>query len=230
MTDQTLFHGFPPESLAFMAGLRKHGTKAWFEARKEVYRRSILEPSRAFVVEMGEHLQALVPGIHAVPKVNGSLFRIYRDSRFHRDEMKDHIGFVFWQGSGKRMQSASFYFHFDAETLFFAAGIRRFKPELLAVYRDTIRDEKSRASLHAILETLRAKGYDLPQPRYKRYPRGFHAGMPHAYLALFDSMYAYTERTPDRAFFTEALPAMAYDIYEEMYALQQWVYDMTRNA
>lgn len=44
-----------------------------------LYYELVLEPSRAFVEEMGEHLMALVPTINAVPKVNGSLFRIYRD-------------------------------------------------------------------------------------------------------------------------------------------------------
>ena len=128
------------------------------------------------------------------------------------------------------MQSSSFYFHFDADSLLFAAGIRRFKPELLETYRDAIRSEKKRAALHGILEALREKGYRLPEPRYKRYPRGFNAAMPHAYLALYDGMYAYTERRPDETLFTEALPTAAYEIYEEMFALQQWVYDMTLEA
>ena len=226
-----MFHGFPKESLTFLSALRRHNSKEWFEAHRTEYERAILEPGRAFVVEMGEHLQALVPTINAVPKVNGSLFRIYRDSRFHRvDPIKEHIGFVFWQGRGKRMQSSYFYLHFDPDTLLFAAGMRRFKPEMLAAYRDYIRNEEHRASLHKILETLKEHGYSLPEPRYKRYPRGFNADMPHAYLALFDAMYAYTTRRPEKAFFSAELPVMAYDIFEGMFALQQWVYEMTLTA
>ena len=223
-----MFHGFSKKSLQFMRQLHSHNTKEWFEAHRHEYESAILEPSRAFAVEMGEHLQALVPTINAVPKVNGSLFRIYRDSRFHRnDPLKEHIGFVFWQGRGKRMQSSYFYMHFEPDTLLFAAGMRRFKPEMLAAYRDTIKNERRREALHDILEGLKARGYSLPEPRYKRYPRGFTAEMPYAYLALFDAMYAYTTRPADGAFFTEALPVMAYDIFEGMFELQQWVYEMT---
>ncbi len=210
-----------------MATLRRDGDIAWLEAHKSDYRDLILEPGRAFVAEMGEHLQALVPTINAVPKVNGSLFRIYRDSRFHRGEIKDHIGFVFWQGSGKRMESSSFYMQFDAERLLFAAGMRRFKPEMLAAYRDAIRDDTRREALHRILEILKAAGYRLPEPRYRRYPKGFDASMPHAYLALFDAMYAYTFRELDATFFSAGLPDAAYHIFEPLLELQQWVYEMT---
>ena len=223
-----MFHGFSEESLTFLKQVRTHNTKEWFEAHRHTYENAILEPSREFVVEMGEHLQALVPTINALPRVNGSLFRIYRDSRFHRvDPIKEHIGFVFWQGRGKRMQSSYFYMHFDADTLLFAAGMRRFKPPMLATYRDYLKKERHRESLHAILENLKARGYALPEPRYKRYPRGFNAEISHAYLALFDAMYAFTRRPAEGAFFTGELPAVAYDIFEGMFELQQWVYEMT---
>jgi uncharacterized protein (TIGR02453 family) len=211
-----------------MAQVRKNNTKEWFEAHKHEYEKEILEPGREFVIEMGEHLQALVPTINAIPKINGSLFRIYRDSRFHRvDPIKTHIGFVFWHGWGKRMQSSYFYMHFDADSLLFASGMRRFKPEMLATYRDYIKDDKNREALHNILEALKAKGYQLPEQRYVRYPRGFNAEMPHAYLSLFNCMYAFTTQKAEKEFFTEALPAKAYDIYEDMFDLQQWVYEMT---
>ncbi len=219
-----MFQGFTKKGLQLLSEIRTNNNKEWFETQRSVYEKEILEPSRKFVVEMGEHLQALVPTINAEPRVNGSLFRIYRDSRFHRvDPIKTHIGFVFWQGGGKRMQSSYYYMHFDADTLFFAAGMRRFKPPMLAAYRDYIKNEQHREALHRILETLKVNGYQIPEMRYKRYPRGFNAEMPHAYLSLFDSMYAFTTRKPDKAFFNDQLPVMAYDIYEEMFALQQWV-------
>lgn len=226
-----MFHGFTEKGLKFLAEVKNNNTKEWFEARRSTYDQEILEPSRAFVVEMGEHLQALVPTINADPRINGSLFRIYRDSRYHPTEpIKQNIGFVFWQGRGKRMQSSYFYMHFNTETVLFAAGMRRFKPFMLAAYRDYLKSAGRRESLHAILEALKAKGYSLPEPRYKRYPRGFNADMPHAYLSLFDCMYAYTTRRPENEFFTERLPVVAYDLYEDMLDLQQWMYEMTLTA
>jgi len=51
--------------------------------------------------------------------------------------------------------------------------------------------------------------------------------MPHAYLALFDCMYAYQVHPPEGAFFSDALPAFAYDLFEPMLPLQQWVYQVS---
>lgn len=227
-SETPMFTGFSPKSLKLLKEIKRNNTKEWFEAHKEEYRESILEPSRSFVVEMGEHLQALVPTINAEPRVNGSLFRIYRDSRFHRsDPIKTRIGIIFWQGRGRRMYSSSFYMQFDPDTLMFAAGIRRFKKETLDAYRDYIKSRKNRETLHGILQEVQAKGYTLPQPRYKRYPRGFDATMPYAYLALFDSMYAYKTAMPEKSFFTAELPLSAYKVYEDLFDLQQWVYEMT---
>lgn len=226
-----MFLSFPATALPFLAELEANNTKEWFEANKNRYHDLVLEPSRAFVEEMGEHLMALVPTIKAVPKVNGSLFRIYRDQRFHSDEppLKTHIGIVFWQGSGKRMQSSAFYMHFDARQIMIAAGIRRFKPDLLAAYRAYIRADSRRSELHHILEAVKAKGYRVPEQRYRRFPAGFDASMPHAELALFDAMYAYTEGEASLITDTELIDRL-YKHYEAMLPLQQWVYEMTVSA
>lgn len=223
-----MFTAFPSETLPFLKELEAYNTKAWFDANRHRYHDLLLTPSKAFVEEMGEHLMALEPTIHAIPKVNHSLFRIYRDQRFHFDEppLKTRIGIIFWQGSGKRMQSSSFYLHFDARTLFIASGIRRFKPPLLAAYREYIRSENRRDELWTILQRLKGKGYRLPEPRYKRYPKGFDATTHHADLALFDCMYVYTEA--DAALIGDsALIDTLYAHYETMLPLQQWVYEMT---
>lgn len=226
-----MFCTFPSKTLSFLTELEANNTKEWFEANKERYRELLLEPSRAFVQEMGEHLMALEPTVIAQPKVNGSLFRIYRDQRFHFDEppLKTHIGIIFWQGTGKRMQSSAFYLHFDTRTMLIAVGLRRFKPPMLALYRAYIKSDKRRTELKSILDTLLSKGYKLPEPRYKRYPKGFDASMPHAELSLYDCMYAYTETDAGLINDTALLDTL-YAHFEAMLPLQQWVYEMTLNT
>lgn len=223
------FTGFPKESITFLNAIRQNNNKAWFEAHKDAYETLIKAPSAAFVVEMGEHLQALVPTIKAKPKVNGSLFRIYRDIRFSKDKtpIKSRIGVIFWQGSGKRMQSSSFYLHFSPDELFFAAGIRGFSKETLAAYRNYIKDDDHRESLAEILDTMKTKGYSLPIPKYKRVPKEFDDAISHIALTKFDAMYAYKEMALDESLFSEAFVDKAYAIYEDLFPLQQWVYEMT---
>lgn len=222
------FHGFPKKGLTFLNKIIVNNSKEWLDANREEYERVIVTPNKAYVEEMGEHLQILVPTIHAIPKTNKSLFRIYRDARFHlNDPIKTRIGIIFWQGSGHRMQSSSFYMHYDPQKIFVATGIRNFKPTLLATYREYIQNEERRTELHNILETLKSKGYKIPEAKYKRMPRDCDATDSHSYLYLMGAMYAYSTFPPDEVFHSEAIIERNFKVYEEMFALHQWIYELT---
>ena len=224
-----IFNGFKKEGIKFLQDLSQNNTKVWFETNRHIWEKNILEPNKAFIEDMGETLQILVPTIKALPKVSGSLFKIYRDVRFSKDKtaMKSKIGLLFWQGTGHRMQSSSFYMHYTKDSYFIASGIRGFKPPLLKTYRAYIQHEKHRDTLHTILEELKEKGYCFPEPRYKRVPKEFSKDISHSYLTLFDAMFAFKEFPIDDIFYSVALLDRAFAIYDDMKDLQAWVYEMT---
>ncbi len=222
------FNGFPKEGVEFLGEIVANNSKEWLEANRDRYESLIVSPNRAFIEEMGEYLQILVPTIHAIPKTNKSLFRIYRDARYHlADPIKSRIGIIFWQGSGHRMQSSSFYMHYDSSELFVATGIRNFKPPLLATYREYIRDDTKREELHLILESLKSKGYELPAPHYKRYPRDFDSSKEYSYLALQKAVYGYSRLPIDDIFFSSDIVDRCFEIYRDMSPLQEWLYELT---
>lgn len=224
-----IFTGFSKKSLEFLKELRANNTKEWFEDRKHIYTEHILEANRAFVDEMGEHIQALVPTINAIAKINGSMYRIYRDTRFAKDKtpLKTHTGVVFWQGKGKRTQSSNFYTRATPEEYVIGAGIRHFDTFLLSTYREYILDLENADKLFDILDTCRKKGYDVIRPVYKRLPRGFAKAYPYPELAMLDGMVVNKKFTPDQTYFSSALIHRCFDIYEELLPLQQWLYEMT---
>ncbi len=222
------FNGFPKEGLQFLDKIIVNNSKEWLDANRDDYEKYIVEPNKAYVEEMGEHLQILVPTINAIPNTNKSLFRIYRDARFHlADPIKTRIGIILWQGGGHRMQSSSFYMHYDPQEIFVATGIRNFKPTLLATYREYIQNTERRTELHNILEDLKAKGYKLPETKYKRMPRACDSTDTHSHLYLQGAVFAYTTFTPDETFHSEAIIDRNFKIYEDMFALQQWLYELT---
>jgi hypothetical protein len=132
-----------------------------------------------------------------------------------------------WQGSGHRMQSSSFYMHYDPYEVFVSAGIRNFKPTLLKTYREYIQSDERRTQLHNILENMKSKGYLLPEPKYKKMPRGCDADDTHSYLYKMGAIYAYTTFPPDETFHSEASNDRNFKINEAMLPLQQWVYELT---
>jgi len=223
-----MFRGFPKDGLEFLDEIIINNSKEWLDANRDRYEEFILKPNREYVEEMGEHLQILVPNIRAIPKTNKSLFKIYRDARYHlSDPIKTKIGIIFWQGETHRMQSSSFYMHYEPHEVFVATGIRNFKPPLLRTYREYIQNLERRRELHIILEELKSKGYKLAKPIYKRYPRDFDKDEEYLYLALFRSMYAYTTFVPDEVFATEEIIYRNFEIYKDMLDLHNWVFEMT---
>ena len=60
----------------------------------------------AFVAAIGDKLVKHSPNISAIPKVNGSIFRVNRDIRFSKDKTpyKDHIDLWFWEGDDRKAE------------------------------------------------------------------------------------------------------------------------------
>lgn len=228
-TATACFTGFSKKSLDFLKELSKNNTKEWFEDRKDIYEEYILEPNRAFVIEMGEHIQALVPTINAIPKINGSLYRIYRDTRFAKDKtpLKTHTGVIFWQGNAKRTQSSNFYTRATPTEYVIGAGIRSFDTALLKTYRDYILDLDNADELYEILQKCRKNGFNVIEPSYKRLPREFPKSYPYPELAMLDGMVVNKKFTPDEIYFSDKIIHRCFKIYEELFPLQQWLYKMT---
>ena len=222
------FKGFPKKGLTFLNKIIVNNSKEWLDANREEYEQVIVHLTKPMWKRWENIYRFLCRPLTLYLKTNKSLFRIYRDARFHlADPIKTRIGVIFWQGSGHRMQSSSFYMHYDPQEIFVATGIRNFKPTLLATYREYIQNEERRTELHNILEALKAKGYQIPEAKYKRMPRDCDSKDSNSYLYLMGAMYAYTTFTPDDAFHSEAIIDKNFKVYEDMLALQQWVYELT---
>jgi len=224
------FKGFSKKTLPFLESIRKNNNKEWFEAHRNEYENYILNPSRLFVAEMGEHLMALEPTINYEPKINKSLFRIFRDTRrmgANKLPLKHRIGFIFWQGNNKRLQSSSFYMHFSPDELFVAVGVRWFEKPMLDAYREYINDDDKREELQGILDEITSKGYKIIDKGYKRFPRGFDESMSNAELSLYKGMATYTILDPKLITDGDKLTNKLYEIYEDMLRLQQFMYEVS---
>lgn len=225
------FKGFSKKALPFLEAIRKNNNKEWFEAHRSEYEEYILNPSRIFVQEMGEHLMALESTIDFESKINKSLFRIYRDIRrmgANKTPLKSRIGIIFTQGnSGSRLQKSSFYLHFSPDELFVSVGVRWFEKPMLDAYREYIMDESRRVALDKLLKTLEAKGYKTIEKGYKRYPRGFSSEMPSADLSLYKGMATYKILEPKLIEEGDKLIDTLYKIYEDMLVLQRVVYEIS---
>ncbi len=167
---------FTSESFAFLRELSENNNRDWFAANKQRYESEIKNPALRFINDFGPRLNRIAPRLVADPRpVGGSMFRIYRDTRFSRDKSpyKTHLGIHFFHESAKAAPSVpGFYLHISPETCFAAAGIWHPDPASLAKIRHVIANSSSD------WKAIKRSKLPIEGGTLKRPPRGFAADDP----------------------------------------------------
>ena len=124
MSEAAVFSGFTRETVRFYTALRRHNDRDWFAAHRETYDRHVIEPAKLFITALGAKLRTVTSGIVAVPAVNKSIFRIYRDTRFSLDPTpyKTNLGLYFWDGARSRTEAAGYYVGIEPPDLWLGGG------------------------------------------------------------------------------------------------------------
>jgi uncharacterized protein (TIGR02453 family) len=225
------FDGFPPEAVTFLKQLKVNNNKPWFDAHKPDYQRYVMEPTQAFIEDMGAKLRQLSPGIHAEPRVNRSIFRIYRDTRFSPDKTpyKTHLAVWMWEGEGAKFESSGYYFHLEPPNILLGVGIHTFSKDLLKAFRDAVVDPESGPALvKAIQEVGIKKGYNIDGKHYKRVPRGYDPEHENVEFLLYNGLTAGVEEPIPNEFYSSALLDYCYQKYADMYPIEHWLFELTQ--
>lgn len=223
------FGGFPKECVKFYRELSSNNTKEWFDAHKPDFEKYILSPSRDFVLHMGERLATITPGIVADPRVNRSIFRPYRDTRFSKDKTpyKTHLGIFMWVGPLAKMDCPGYYFHIEPPILMLGVGNHCFSRPLLEMYRDAAVDPEQGPALREALEVIRARGdYEIGIKHYKQIPRGYDKNHPNADLLLFNGLTAAFSVPIPQELYSAAIEDFAFEKFQDMSPLVNWLLHM----
>ncbi|HVO62876.1 MAG TPA: TIGR02453 family protein [Terriglobales bacterium] len=102
MAAATYFHS---ESFEFLRQLKRNNRREWFTRNKSRYEEFQVQPALAFIRDFSPHLDKISPHFVADARpARGSLFRIYRDTRFstNKEPYKTHVGIPFFTRSWGR--------------------------------------------------------------------------------------------------------------------------------
>jgi uncharacterized protein (TIGR02453 family) len=130
------FQGFKPATLEFLHRLAQNNNRDWFQAHKPQFEATVITPALDFIAAMATPLARISPHFLCIPKrVGGSLFRIYRDTRFAHDKRpyKTNIGIHFRHASNFDVHAPGYYFHIGVDECFLACGM--WHPERPALNR-----------------------------------------------------------------------------------------------
>ncbi|MEW5853635.1 MAG: TIGR02453 family protein [Myxococcota bacterium] len=166
---------FTPELFRFINDLKKHNDRAWFEANKPRYEQHVKAPLLAFIGDFGGKLPRFAPSYLADPRpVGGSMFRIYRDTRFAKDKSpyKTHASAHFrHQLATKNVHAPGFYLHLEPGASLCGVGMWHPEPEPLKLIRDRIVAKPK--EWKAVREAFEIEGDTLKRP-----PAGYDAAHP----------------------------------------------------
>ncbi|MEM1410891.1 MAG: DUF2461 domain-containing protein [Pseudomonadota bacterium] len=192
------FEGFPPEFLTFYRDLERNNNRAWFAENKPRYQAAVVAPMLAFIEAMQAPLERISPHYRAIAKANGgSLFRIYRDTRFSKDKTpyKTHAAAQFRHARGRDVHAPGFYVHFAREGLAFGGGIWRPPSSALRAIREFMVDNPAAWRKLRDARAVQQRG-GLQGERLKRAPRGFDPDHAHAEDLKLKSFYVMEQADP----------------------------------
>ena len=132
---------FGPGLFSFLTDLRANNNRDWFAANKDRYEEQLLEPALAFINAFAPRLEKISAhfGADARPS-GGSLFRIYRDTRFSKDKSpyKTNLGIHFRHERAKDAHAPGYYLHFGPDEVFAGGGIWHPATEAATAIREGI--------------------------------------------------------------------------------------------
>jgi uncharacterized protein (TIGR02453 family) len=162
---------FSADLFRFLTRLKRNNNRDWFLAHKEEWETCVRQPVLRFITDFAVPLSEIAPHLVADPHPSrGSMFRIYRDTRFSHDKRpyKTHVAMRF-SHRGKDVHSPGYYLHLEPGGCFAASGL--WHPEsttLLRVRNAILSRPKDWRAVRKLLNWDDAG-------KLKRPPRGFPA-------------------------------------------------------
>jgi uncharacterized protein (TIGR02453 family) len=190
--------GFTPAAVKFLAALRRHNDREWFAGQKDRCEAVLLGPARDLVTALGQRLRKKRPDLIADPRIDRSIYRLNRDTRFSPDKTpyKTHLALWLWEGAAARLECPGFYFHLAPDFLGLSVGCYRFSEPGLAAWRARMAEPKTAARLRHLIKDMDAAGLCHGEPELKRAPSGFAPDHPAAEFLRHKGFYTWSEIRP----------------------------------
>jgi uncharacterized protein (TIGR02453 family) len=166
---------FTKKTFSFLRALKRNNNRPWFKDHQAEYERHVRDPFLELITDLQGPLARISTHYRADPrKSGGSLFRVYRDTRFANDKTpyKPWAGARLFHERRREMTAPSFYLHIAPNDCFAGGGIWHPEPPALKRIRDFLVDNpaawKKATQSKAFREHFTLWGENLTRP-----PRGY---------------------------------------------------------
>lgn len=163
----------------FLEELKANNDRIWFKSNQARFEQMVREPLLAFIAAFEEPLANISPSMLAIAKKSGgSMFRIYRDTRFSKDKSpyKTWAAVQFRHEAGRDAHAPCYYLHLAPGDVFVGAGI--WHPDRAALDAIRVLIDAKPAKWVKARDAVLLAGWDLEGDALKRIPRGYDAEHP----------------------------------------------------
>jgi len=168
------------QAFEFLGDLAENNNREWFQDNKRRFEEELREPALQFVRDFAPYLGEISPFFRADPrKTGGSMFRIYRDTRFSKDKSpyKTYTGLQFRHERGKDAHCPGFYLHLQPRECFMGVGVWHPDGETLRAIRAAIDNDPERWKKASRGKAF-ADTFELAGDSLKRAPKGYDVDHP----------------------------------------------------
>lgn len=165
--DTGLFNGFSKELFKFLHNLEKNNSVDWFHKNKDLYQKFLVEPAKAFVIDLAPFFNRLNPAIRTEPKFNKTLMRMNKDMRFAKGEPYRNYFLIHF---GRFKLDSEFFLYFEAgkaqmglfinqtkgENLYFRQNLSKYKNEIQNIFEKNNLNNKFSFHYFKKMETVKA--------------------------------------------------------------------------
>ena len=176
---------FTPRTLTFLRGLKRNNDRAWFAEHRDAYERDVRQPMIALVERLAVDIRRFAPDLVASPR--GSLYRIYRDTRFSSNKapFKTQVGAIFPHRDLPRHRGASLYLEIGPDGAMLVGGVYMPEPPDVQALREYMAANYARFRTLVESPTFKRTVGAVYGDALKRVPRGYPPDHPAAeYLKL----------------------------------------------
>lgn len=168
---------FTPKSFALMREFARNNNREWFAANKARFEETLRDPFLRLIGDLAAPLAKISPHFRADPRSQGgSMFRIYRDTRFSNDKTpyKTWLGARLYHERSKQVPAPTFYMHVQPRRSFVGGGMWHPEAPTLKRVRDFLADNPS-AWKKAVHNKRFAERFEIGGESLSRPPRGYDA-------------------------------------------------------
>ena len=128
------------ETLDFLVQNKMHNRRTWYLEHKKQYQEYVLDPLVELVEKLAPTLKQIDPQIVVEPKVDKTISRIYRDTRFSKDKTlyREKMWIVFMKNKKESYAPPGFFLEFSPDEFRYGCGYYQAPPKVMEAVRELV--------------------------------------------------------------------------------------------